>query len=522
MVTKEKDEELTIFFEMRRREIDNERNISAQPNTALESNPMTTTRKTRTDEFLNSENDKSDYDWLITPPDTPVFHSMEKDLQKTVLGQIEIPNARPIVPKSRQLAKIQAEPPSRSSIAPKQPTSPSGQNSSSNGKKRPSLSGGLTSATSRPATPTGRPTLPSTTKPLRSSTPNSRGTLPSTKVVAPTVRSSTPTRSTARSSTPTARHSFPAVKCTSRSSTPNRRSSTPSKAPSQSAPPGRSSSAPRSGPAISKNPVPSRGSSPTVKSKPWKPSDIPGFSLDAPPNLRTSLPDRSVSASRSRVGALSARSSSCNSVSDEKPRQQSCSSSRGRASHGSAYSNGNAFQAQIRSVVNDGDTVSPVVMGTKMVERVVNMRKLAPPKQDDSHSTHNNQGGKSLCNDSSGFGRTLSKISLDMALRHMDIRRSVQGNLRPLVTNIPASSMYSVRSGAAKSRTVSATDSPLATSSNASSEPSLKNSSPCLDGSEIEDNDFGFDSSSPASQHGFLEIGIGTHSQVQDYKKRYG
>ncbi|KAK7819811.1 hypothetical protein CFP56_039569 [Quercus suber] len=269
---------------MRRREIDNERNISAQPNTALESNPMTTTRKTRTDEFLNSENDKSDYDWLITPPDTPVFHSMEKDSQKTVLGQIEIPNARPIVLKSR-LAKIQAEPPSRSSIAPKQPTSPSGQNSSSNGKKRPSLSGGLTSATSRPATPTGRPTLPSTTKPSRSTTPSSRGTLPSTKVVAPAVRSSTPTRSAARSSTPTARHSFPAVKCTSRSSTPNRRSSTPSKAPSQSAPPGRSSSAPRSGPAILKNPVPSRGSSPTVKSKPWKPSDIPGFSLELKPNF---------------------------------------------------------------------------------------------------------------------------------------------------------------------------------------------------------------------------------------------
>lgn len=499
MVTKEKDEELAIFFEMRRREIDNERNISVQPNTALESNPMTTTRKTRTDEFLNSENDKSDYDWLITPPDTPVFHSMEKDSQKTVLGQIEIPNARPIVLKSR-LAKIQAEPPSRSSIAPKQPTSPSGKNSSSNGKKRPSLSGGLASATSRPATPTGRPTLPSTTKPSRSSTPNSRGTLPSTKVVVPAVRSSTPTRSAARSSMPTARHSFPAVKGTSRSSTPNRRSSTPSKAPSQSAPPGRSSSAPRSGPAISKNPVPSRGSSPTVKSKPWKPSDIPGFSLDAPPNLRTSLPDRPVSASRSRVGALSAR----NSVSDEKPRQQSRSTSRGRVSHGSAYGNGNAFQAQIRSVVNDSDTVSPVVMGTKMVDRVVNMRKLAPPKQDDSHSMHNNPGGKSLSNDSSGFGRTLSKISLDMALRHMDIRRSVQGNLRPLVTNIPASSMYSVRSGAAKSRTVSATDSPLATSSNASSEPSLKNSSPCLDGSEIEDNDFGFErgNSSPASQHG--------------------
>ena len=83
--------------------------------------------------------------------------------------------------------------------------------------------------------------------------------------------------------------------------------------------------------------------------------------------------------------------------------------------------------------------------------------------------------------------------------------RSIPGKLRPLVTNIPASSMYSVRSGATKSSTVSVTDSPLATSSNASSEPSVKNSrSICLDGSEIEDNDFGSErgNSSPASQHG--------------------
>lgn len=60
------------------------------------------------------------------------------------------------------------------------------------------------------------------------------------------------------------------------------------------------------------------------------------------------------------------------------------------------------------------------------------------------------------------------------------------------MTNIPASSIYSVRSGPTK-RSVSDADSPLATSSNASSEPSVKNSSFCLDGSETEENDFGSD-----------------------------
>lgn len=68
---------------------------------------------------------------------------------------------------------------------------------------------------------------------------------------------------------------------------------------------------------------------------------------------------------------------------------------------------------------NDNDNVNPVLIGSKMVERVVNMRKLAPPKQDDRHSSHNNSAGKSLSSDSSGFGRTLSKKSLDMAMRHM-------------------------------------------------------------------------------------------------------
>jgi len=69
-----------------------------------------------------------------------------------------------------------------------------------------------------------------------------------------------------------------------------------------------------------------------------------------------------------------------------------------------------------------------------------------------------------------------------------DIRRTIPGNLRPLMTNIPASSMYSVRSGPARSRTVSVSDSPLATSSNASSEVSINNNGLCLDGIELEDD----------------------------------
>ncbi|RYQ99928.1 hypothetical protein Ahy_B07g087942 [Arachis hypogaea] len=70
-----------------------------------------------------------------------------------------------------------------------------------------------------------------------------------------------------------------------------------------------------------------------------------------------------------------------------------------------------------------------------------------------------------------------------------DIRQRVPGNLRPLMTNIPASSMYSVRTGAQRSRTVSVSGSPHATSSNAGSEISVNQNGHCLDSSEI-DEDF--------------------------------
>ncbi|KAB5519995.1 hypothetical protein DKX38_024314 [Salix brachista] len=601
MVMKEKDEELTLFLEMRRREIEREKNnillnssadepqaplglgsnnLSHVTNKISVSSIVPPPRRTATEKFLDSENDKSDYDWLLTPPGTPLFTSLELGSQKSARSQIGMSNARPTALKSR-LINIQEEPASRTNGGSKGTTLLSGLNSTSAGNRRSASAGGQRSV-SRPATPTGRPSLSATAKHSRPSTPTSRPTLSSAKSVAPAVRSSTPTRTAARSSTPTrtaarsstptARPSLSGSKPASRSATPIRQSSTPSSPPGVAAAPGQTSSLTKSIPATLKNPVPSRGISPKVKSRPWKPEEVPGFSLDAPPNLRTSLPERPASASRDRPGAPSARpasasrdrpggpgarpasasrerpggpsarpasasrerpggpsarpvsasrgrpggpsarSSSSDAGSNGRPRQQSCSPSRGRASQMS-------ISTKSRTQTNGSDDVNPVLMGTKMVERVVNMRKLVPPKQDGSHSTLSHYAGKSSSLDSTGFGRTLSKKSLDMALRHMDIRRSISGNLRPLMTNIPASSMYSVRSGgSSKGRTVSVLDSPLATSSNASSvldsplatssnassEPSVNNNSYFADGLEIEDNEFGREigNSSPSSQHG--------------------
>ncbi|KAG6728744.1 hypothetical protein I3842_02G188700 [Carya illinoinensis] len=448
---KDKEEELALFLEMKKCEkerndllLDNSEEFDAplgsKPGTSPIFNISTSTtapaRKTGADDFLNSENDKNDYDWLLTPPGTPLFPSLEVESQKTMKSQLNTPKARPTVLKSR-LASLQPEPTTRSNLVSKQAASSLGLNTSSAGTRRPSSSGG---PGSRPATPTGRPTLTMGSKPSRPSTPTSRATLPSTKPIVPATkpivpavkpivptRSSTPSRSTARPSTPT--------------------------------------------------------------SRPWKPSEMPGFSLDAPPNLRTSVPERPLSAPRGRPGQPSSRSSSIEPGSNGRPRRQSCSPSRGRGPNGTLHASGSSVPSVGYGYSKVNDNVSPVLIGTKMVERVINTRKLAPPKLDDKQSPHSNLSGKSSSSpDGSGFGRTLSKKSLDMAIKHMDIRRSIPGNLRPLMTNIPASSMYSVRSGPAGSRAISVSDSPLATSSNGSSEVSVNNNGLCYDGIELEDD----------------------------------
>ncbi|KAL1544771.1 nuclear pore complex protein-like protein [Salvia divinorum] len=520
-----KDDELALFREMRKREkernelllLQNSDEFDAPLGPRSGSSPIfnitsgTTgppVRKNGADDFLNSDNDKNDYDWLLTPPGTPLFPSLEMEGQKTVMNHLGTPKARPTGLKSR-LANVQSEPAARSNLSSRQQVSSPGLNTSTGGLRRPTSSGG---PGSRPATPTGRPTVSSisnkhsltasvkttsnatskvmsttTSKPSRSSTPTSRPTL--AKPAGPP-RSSTPTaRSSVRSSTPTSRTSIPASKSTSRASTPTRRptTSTATKTPAVSLKSPTTSSVAKPIPTASKNPMQARLDSPTVRPRPWKPSEMPGFSLDAPPNLRTSLSNRPPSATRGRPGALSSRSSSIEPT-NGRIRRQSCSPARGRAPNGMTHNSGSSVPvpASRRLHAKASDNVSPALVGTKMVERVINMRKLAPPKQDDKHFPHNNLSGKSSSPDSAGFGRTLSKKSLDMAMRHMDIRRTIPGNLRPLMTNIPASSMYSVRPGTNR-RTTSISDSPLATSSNCSSELSVNNGL-CMDGGEADED----------------------------------
>ncbi|CAN7075513.1 unnamed protein product [Brassica oleracea var. botrytis] len=507
----DRDEELSLFLEMRRREKEHrgESLIAGSDNISM-NGALTTAvsaalsgissetvssqryplRITAAENFLYSENEKSDYDWLLTPPGTPQF---EKESHRSVMNQSDAPNSRPTVLKSR-LGNCGEVMISGNNNKPQMSLS-SGQSSSSvAGLRRPSSSGSSRS-TSRPSTPTTRSTS-------RPSTPTRRSTTTTTTT---STRPVTTTRASAsRSSTPTSRATLTAARATTstsaprtttstgsaRSATPTRSKTQPSSAPSKKplsrpATPTRRPSTP-TGPSIVSSKAPSRGTSPTPTVKSSRPPEMPGFSLEAPPNLRTTLPNRPALASRGRPVVASAPGSRSSSIERGSggmghSRRQSCSPSRGHAPIGNT--NGSLPGARVRGKANN-DSFSPVAMGNKMVERVVNMRKLGPPRL-----TENGGRGTVKSNsafNSLGYGRNLSKSSIDMALRHMDIRRGMTGNLRPLVTKVPASAMYSVRS-----RSTSVTNSPVATSSTiSSSELSIDNINIlCLDGNEAENDD---------------------------------
>ncbi|CAN4106107.1 unnamed protein product [Withania somnifera] len=507
MVMKEVDEDLAMFLEMRRGEkdmndqlakcnsVELDQQLGSEVDFSLLSNG-TSIKPTNQDYLLNSENDKNDYDWLLSPPQTPsnpltkveqqnipVYQVVMNSSSATQDCKIETDSSttvpEPKISVHQDVAQPADSPEGLSSKinSTGQPAMSRSKNSSV-GIGRPSSSGGKKATSTRSATPTERPGS-STSK-------TSRATLPSVKPVASTARSSTPTRAAPRSSTPTGRTSKPAApKSAARSTTPTRRPSTPSSIPIVSVSGSRSSST-KMGTTTLKKTAPLRGTSLTVKPRPLKSLEIPSLLRDSSVNSKTLVPKRPASASRGRPTAPGTRHSTTNG----KPRRKSCSPSRGRATTATILSNATALLSKSRGYGIEKDDVNPVLIGTQMVERVVNMRKLAPPKQDGDLS-HENPSKKSLSQENSGFGRSFSKKSLDMALRHMDIRRSINGTLRPVLTRVSASSANGIRSSSTKNKTGSISDSPLATSSNASSEPSINNNSHKINWSEPEDDNFG-------------------------------
>ncbi|XP_062202765.1 uncharacterized protein LOC133905072 isoform X2 [Phragmites australis] len=189
-------------------------------------------------DLLNVDGDKNDYEWLLTPPETPLFRSLD-DAEDQSVAQISRGRAqsKPIqISRSSMMDNTQRS--RRSSASPSR-LSPSPR---SMARTRPS------SSASRSSPP---PSLQPPTTSRRSSTP------PAAKTLTPPRRSPSPV---------------------------SRRMSTGSNGPILNGTRGSS-------------PVKANRRSSSPKPHGWQ-SNVPGFPFDAPSNLRTSLPDRPVSRSR--------------------------------------------------------------------------------------------------------------------------------------------------------------------------------------------------------------------------------
>ncbi|RDX70370.1 hypothetical protein CR513_50394, partial [Mucuna pruriens] len=387
------------------------------------------------DDLLSSaEGGKHDYDWLLTPPGTPVFPSSEGESQSTLVPPRRSLTRSTSTSKASRLAVSQSENnnpsrPARSSSVTRSSISTShsqyssyssNRNSSSilntssasvSSYIRPSSPITRSSSAARPSTPSSRPTLSRSSTPSK---PRSVSTNNTAERHRPSSQSSRPSTPNSRPHIPANLHSpssAPSTRSLSRPSTPTRRNSMPSLSPSPSPTTGSSALASRASLNGRSSAPASRPSSPSPRVRPPpQPIVPPDFPLDTPPNLRTTLPDRPVSAGRSRPGSvtLKANGSETQASSVTMPRRHSSPVvSRGRVTEPAAKSRGYANGHHAGAPDSRKVSHAPEVVARKSVK------------------------ASTTATDNTGFGRTISKKSLDMAIKHMDIRNS-SGNIRSL------------------------------------------------------------------------------------------
>ncbi|KAL5202017.1 hypothetical protein ABZP36_012969 [Zizania latifolia] len=336
-----------------------------------------------------------------TRPSTPVRtrqtanSTSDSAAAKTTSAQ----NSRPSTPNSR--SRILSN--SSSSVIP--------------AMSRSSASMGTVPATSHTSGSLG--TVPATSRPGASSS-NVPGISRATSLSSSTVPSMS--RSSSRSSTPTrqpaVRSSAPAV---GRSPSVGRSSSISSlTSNNRPAANGGRNSAPSSAPS-------SRPSSPSPRPRaPVRPHDIPDFPNETPPNLRTKLPERPISAGRSRPSMTLGVRSTTNT----------------EPSAASAPVKKVSVPAMSRSKFSDAPSKTPTLTNGRQ-------NRQTERSTVDSQPT---KVSRPVTGTDNGFGMTMSKKSLDMAIRHMDIRQNLGG--------IRGASLFphSIRSTASKVRPARVSD----------------------------------------------------------------
>ncbi|XP_057535180.1 uncharacterized protein LOC130813364 [Amaranthus tricolor] len=416
------------------------------------------------DLLASTDGGKHDYDWLLTPPESPLCASSERsELQPSFVTPRSASRSTLTTKPSRlstgQLDSGHSSKPARSSSVTRSSVSLTLNSTYSSNRSNSLLNTSSASVSSyiRPSSPiarsstSSRPSAPTRTTHSRSSTPSrprSASTISSGDKPRQSQNSRPSTPTSSRSQIP-ANPNFPVTRSNSRPSTPTRRSpSSNSAAPSLSVSTGR---------------VVSNGRSQTSTSRPSSPSPrilsqqsvIPSdFQHDTPPNLRTTLPDRPVSAGRSRPGGSMASRINTETLSSvnmlRRPSSPTVSRGRSVEPHGRGHLHFNGRNADMtepsRSAVSDSMRLPAKALATV---------------------------------ENGGIGRTISKKLLDMAIRNMDIRNG-SGSLRPL----PSSSLFpqSIRSSPSRNHAVHGSGSPTSVNSKS---PSLSSN-----GSIVENGSF--------------------------------
>ncbi|KAF3682936.1 hypothetical protein T459_23342 [Capsicum annuum] len=365
------------------------------------------------DLLASTEGEKHDYDWLLTPPGTPLVPSSDgsetKPVSVALRGSSLVRSASTYKASRLSVSHSESNTPARPtrSKSATRPSISSSQYSTYSNKSGSILNTSSASVSSyiRPSTPTSH-----SSSSARPSTPTSRATVsrPSTPSKArQALNTSRPTQSS-RPSTPTSRPqtsgnmNTPAARSTSRPSTPTRRTVTPSLSPASrsSTPAGRFVTNARTTASVS------RPSSPSHQvRRPSQPIVPPDFSLETPPNLRTTLLDRPLSAGRSRPNPSVTTKGNAETPSMANPRRQSSPIiSRGRLTESSGRGR---------------------VLGSGQLSDISDSRRASHVSESSSRKP------VKTATDSMGLGRTISKKSLDVAIRHMDVKNGLN-SVRPL------------------------------------------------------------------------------------------
>ncbi|KAG6477186.1 hypothetical protein ZIOFF_066438 [Zingiber officinale] len=399
---KPKDDDLLLFNEVQNRERENfllhsfddfDESISKLKYFSDFSLGITIPARTKRSDLLDADGEKNDYDWLMTPPDTPLFPSLDDDVSqsanasrgRTISQPISIPNTLSARPNRT------SESPHRLSSSPK----------SNYGVSRPR---------SRPSS------VPRSSPPpiLRPATPSRGPSTPPTKPSSSTQLFLTPQRMSTGSSVQTFT---------------NKRGMSPAKV--------------------------NRGNSASPKLRGWQ-SNLPGFSTDVPPNLRTSLTDQSAT----RVRGSSPVSGNRRGPVPKYGRQSLSPSSRStislRNSEGDEFS---SISKPSTTSSHEDDAQSHASAGVFLNAATRKCRDYA----------HNRAMGFSKKPSGSFSASSAPKRSFDFARRQTDHHRTPQYMFRPLLSSVPASTFYSAKTNSVHGPMLSRNSS-LTTSSNASSD----------------------------------------------------